>query len=226
MVIMEYISYERCAEKSITEVKMYILRLMNAEQYQGVHDILNRSIDVKQLQRRISKRTDISLQIFDKIKLKIDQASNFLEVENHLVFMNVLLCPTFAPLISYKYNLFERICNGDFTVQKYCVIRHLLSLKDNELTDFVMYMCQMANKTAQEYHYIAVEILCIEHQFDDAYRHLKHVTLDEHLEKYKTALYHYSPYKFRKVTTPSRKGLWQLLSYRKGRVWENDYFTY
>lgn len=224
---MEYKSYERCTDKSITEVKLYILLLMHAEQYQEIHDIVNRSINIKQLQRRINKRGDISLQIFNNIKKKIDQATNFMEVEDHLVFMNVLLSPTFGPVISYKYNIFERVIyNSDFTLQTYCILRHLLILNKGEFSDFIMCMCHMANKTEQEFHYLATEILCIEQQYDDAYQHIEHVTFDEHLEKYKSALYHYSPYKFRKGIAPSRKGLLQILSYRKERVWKNDYFTY
>ena len=224
---MEYMSYDKCTEKSITEVKMYILLLMDAEKFQDVHDIINGSIDIKQLQRKIRKRSDIVFQIFDKIKLKIDRSTDVYEIEYHVLFMNLLLCPTFVPLVKYKYNLFERVLsNGEFTVQTYCILRHLLSINKRELTDFVMYMCQISNKTPQEYHYLAIEILCIEHQFDNAYAHLEHVLCDEHIEKYKAVLYHYNPHKFKKATQRGSKSLWQVSLFRKARVWENDYFTY
>lgn len=212
MKIMEYLNYERRVNKSITEVKMYLLLLIDGECQQEIHDLLNKSIDNKQLQKKIRKRTDIALLLFTKIKKALDQADTLEILEDHLVYLNILLDPLFPPVVSYKYNLFQYLINNeDFTGQTYCLLRHLIKFEYHGISDFILYMCQKTNKTNTEYHYLATEIFCIEQLYGDAYHHLQYVTFDEYLQTYKFGLYQYSPYRFKKIMKPKRRRLQQVI---------------
>jgi hypothetical protein len=134
------------------------------------------------------------------LKKALDEADTLTILEEHLVYLNILLDPLFSPVVRYKYNLFQYIVlHQDFTVQSYCILRHLLKFKLQNLNEFITYMCERSHKSKEEYHYLAGEIYCIEHLYDDAYEHLKYVSFDEYLERYKFALYQYSPYKFKKI---------------------------
>ncbi|MFV0393696.1 MAG: hypothetical protein ACK5LC_04780 [Coprobacillaceae bacterium] len=209
---MKYKSYETCINKSIMEVKMYLLLLVGGTYQQEVHDIVNNSIDIKQLQKQLRKRTDISLVIFTSIKKALDEADTFSILEDHLVYLNLLLDPLFPPVIKYKYNLFNYILDSeDFTVQSYCILRHLLKFNENTINDFIQYMCNKKQLTNEEYHYLASEIFCVEHLYGDAYQHLPYVSFDEHLQKYKFPLYQYSPYKFKRIIEPNKRGLLQVI---------------
>lgn len=210
MKTMTSISYEQQMDKTITEVKMYILLLVGNHQ-QDIYDIVNRSLDTKQLQRKIMKRQDLALLIFTKIKKALDEAESLAVLEEHLVYLNILLDPLFPPVVRYKYNLFQYIVlYQDFTIQSYVILRHLLKFELRNLEEFIIYMCERSHKSVEEYHYLASEIYCIEHLYDDAYSHLTHVVFDEHLQKYKFSLYQYSPYKFKRIVE-KQQGILQTL---------------
>ena len=190
-------SYECITDKSIIEVKVYLL--MNAKGLfkQEIHDIINSSIDIKQIRNNISKRKDIELYLFTRIKKLLDASESLTELEEHLVFMNILLNNSFKPMICYKYNLFNYITDSrGFTIDNYCILRHLIKFDYKQLSQFIKYMCQRFN--VNDEHYLSSNILLLEKQYKLAYKHLVYIQFDDGLEKYKNSLYYYSPRKFEK----------------------------
>ena len=82
-------SYEKVIDKDIVDVKRYLLDISESYWMQDIHDIVNKSMDIKIIKKKINKRKDLQLVIFSKIKKLIDKSVSLSEMENHLVFMNI-----------------------------------------------------------------------------------------------------------------------------------------
>lgn len=197
---MKQANYEQATNKSIMETKLYLLSLAKGPLQQEIHDIVNTSIDNQTLQRKLSKRKDITLFIFSKIKKALDKATQLEEFEEHLVYMNILINRHFKPMLLYKYNLFQDIIKvSSFTSDTYCILRHLIQWKKKQLPDFIQYISDRLHIEEEPYHAFATSIYCIEGQYKLAYKHLTFIELDYRLEPYRQRLYHYSIYKYYKV---------------------------
>ena len=104
MIIMKVRSYEQVIDKSIMEVKMYLLMHSQGYYQQDIHDIMNSAIDIYQLKRKLNKRQDIQLWLFSEIKKSIDCSESYDEIEQHRIMMNLLIHRYYKPLLEYKYN--------------------------------------------------------------------------------------------------------------------------
>lgn len=190
-------SYECVVEKSIVEVKEYLLKMATGRFEQDIYDIINCSIDNRQLKQNIQKRKDVELDIFLKIKKMLDNSTTLDVVEKHLIFINILLDDEYKPLIKYKYNLFNYIIDRQgFTIENYCILRHLIKFNSKQLPQFIIYMCNRLN--LNDHNYITSNILLLEKEYKLAYKYLAHIELDDNLKKYQPGLYNYSPRKFNK----------------------------
>ena len=207
-------SYEQVIDKSIMEVKMYLLMHSQGYYQIEIHDLMNSAIDVYQLKRKLNKRQDIQLWLFSEIKKCIDQSQTYDEMEQHLVMMNLLIDRYFKPLLEYKYNLFYYILQRqDLTIDIYCLLRHLVVLKTSQLDDFIKSITALKQISEYEYHHISSEILLLEKQYRLAYKHLPYIHFDESLSRYQKALYNYSPIKFERLFHEDELSL-QLLPVR------------
>ena len=83
-------SYEKVIDKDIVDVKRYVLDISESYWMKDIHDIVNKSMDIKIIKKKINKRKDLQLVIFSKIKKLIDKSVSLSEMENQLVFMNML----------------------------------------------------------------------------------------------------------------------------------------
>ena len=200
---MKQQNYSSITDKSIMEVKMYVLQLVSGKLEQDIHDIINSSIDTTKLQKRIMKRKDIALYIFICIKKQIDAAKSFIEIEEHLIYLNILLDSCFKPVMNYKYNLFQYIL---ITVETYCILRHLIKWNKKQLPDFLEYMKNSIGIIEEQFHLLATTIYCIEQNYKLAYVHLTYIEFDYSLEKYRHSLQWYSPYKYYKIIEHRNKG--------------------
>ena len=88
---MKIQSYEKVIDKDIIAVKSYLLKIGESYWKQDLDDVINSSIDIRIIRNKINKRKDLQLLIFSKIKRLIDDSVDFDEMENHLIFMNILL---------------------------------------------------------------------------------------------------------------------------------------
>ena len=122
-------SYQKVIDKDIIEVKQYLLDISEGYWMQDIHDLINISMDVKIIRKKLMRRKDLELAVFSKIKKLIDQAQGLNEMENHLIMMNLLLDKHYSPMLTYKYKLLNYIIeNGGFSIETYCLLRHLIKL--------------------------------------------------------------------------------------------------
>ena len=162
---MKVRSYEQVIDKSIMEVKMYLLMHSQGYYQQDIHDIMNSAIDIYQLKRKLNKRQDIQLWLFSEIKKSIDCSESYDEIEQHLIMMNLLIHRYYKPLLEYKYNLFYYILQRqDLTIDIYCLLRHLIQFKPSQLNEFIKSMTVLKQISEYEYHHISSEILLLEKQ--------------------------------------------------------------
>ena len=134
-------SYEQMTDVSIMEVKTYLLIHSDGIYQQDIYDLMNTCIDVFQLKRKLNKRKDIQLWLFSNIKRYIDCCLSYNEMEYHLIMMNLLINQHFKQLVEYKYNLFYYILDhSDFNIEIYCLVRHLLTFKMNQLNQVILGM--------------------------------------------------------------------------------------
>lgn len=205
---MKQRDYYLVTDKSIIEVKMFVLSFVEGTLKQDIHDIINSSIDIHNLQKRIMKRKDIALYIFTCIKKQIDIAETFIEMEEYLIYMNLLLDSCFKPVLSYKYNLFQYILTkGAFTIDTYCILRHLISWNKKQLPNFLEYMKNRLYINEEQFHLLATTIYCMEQNYKLAYKHLSYIEFDYSLEMYRHSLQCYSPYKYYKIIEHKTKGV-------------------
>lgn len=190
-------SYQDITDKSIIDIKIYTLAIAPLRYKQEIDDIVNTSIDEYSLKKKLNQRKDIALAIFSNIKKCLDEAKTLTELEEHIIYMNILLDAYFKPVISYKYNLFQYLVKKQyFTIDTYCILRHLIVFNKTIVPEFISYMAKQTHVSLQRYHYLAIAIYCIEQDYKRAYEHVSYVIFDDELEVYRQGLYNYSPYKY------------------------------
>lgn len=191
---MDKQSYETVTDKDIIEVKKYILEISESYWLQDLHDIINHSIDINILKKKINKRKDLQLVIFSKIKKLVDNSISLNEMENHLIYMNILLDIHYQPLLIYKYNLLNHIVNnGGFSIETYCLLRHLIKFNNKVIESFVETLANRLNLSMERYHYLASYILLLEKNYKKSYSHLEYIIIDQEIERFLPALYNFSP---------------------------------
>ena len=169
-------SYEQMTDVSIMEVKTYLLIHSDGIYQQDIYDLMNTCIDVFQLKRKLNKRKDIQLWLFSNIKRYIDCSLSYNEMEYHLF-----------------YYILD---HSDFNIEIYCLVRHLLTFKMNQLNQVILGMTHYKMMSDEQTHYQASLILLLEKQYKQAYFHLPFVTLDEAFKRFEKSLYNYSPSRY------------------------------
>ena len=160
---MKIQSYEKVIDKDIIAVKSYLLKIGESYWKQDLDDVINSSIDIRIIRNKINKRKDLQLLIFSKIKRLIDDSVDFDEMENHLIFMNILLNAHYQPLLIYKYKLLNYIIDkGGFSVETYCLIRHLINFNEKIIESLIDALANRLNLDFERYHYLASYILLLE----------------------------------------------------------------
>lgn len=193
-------NYEQVIDKSIIDVKRYLLKHSQGYYQQDIHDIMNTSIDVSILKKKLNKRADIQLWLFTEIKKTIDQCLSYDDMEEHLIMMNLLISRYYRPLLEYKYRLFYYILDGShLSLEIYCLLRHLIDYRKTNLEQFIKSIAVYQLYGEDEFHHLASEIYLLEQKYKQAYRHLPYVSFDRSLQRFERALYNYSPLQFEKL---------------------------
>lgn len=191
---MKIRSYEKVIDKDIIAVKRYLLEISESYWMQDLHDIVNSSMDIKIIRKKINRRKDLQLLVYSKIKKLVDDSVDLNEMENHLIFMNILLNSHYQPLLTYKYNLLNYIIdNGGFSVETYCLIRHLINFNNKVIESLIEALANRLNLNLERYHYLATYILLLEKEYKKAYLHLEYITIDQNIEHFLPELYNFSP---------------------------------
>ena len=171
---MKIQSYEKVIDKDIIAVKSYLLKIGESYWKQDLDDVINSSIDIRIIRNKINKRKDLQLLIFSKIKRLIDDSVDFDEMENHLIFNYI-------------------IDKGGFSVETYCLIRHLINFNEKIIESLIDALANRLNLDFERYHYLASYILLLEKEYKKAYLHLEYITIDHSFERFLPALYNFSP---------------------------------
>lgn len=189
-------NYHQVTDKSIMEVKQYLLAI--APNHQDVDDIVNSSMDIYEIKKNLHKNAKLELAVFSKIKACLDQSQDFDEMEHHLIFLNLIFYQHFHPVRLYEYRLFQYIMDHQaLTLETYCIMRHLIEFKGKVLPEFILYLCsKMEVEGATDL--LIAEVLCLEHEYRYVYPYLQNIDLDD-LGIFQKGLYHYSPYKYHRV---------------------------
>lgn len=205
---MKVESYQRVIEKRVVDVKQYILKISEEYCQDSINDILDECFDIRTIKKRINQKKDLQLFIFSKIKQLIDDSKSFNEIEQHLIFMNILLDKYYQPLVVYKHKLLNYIIDkAGFCITTYCLLRHLIKYNERKLEAFIEALANQLNLGIERYHYLASYILLLEGRYKSAYLHLEYVTIDEFLECFIPELYNYSPRLYKKYCKKMRMTL-------------------
>ena len=137
---MKIENYHKVTDKSIAEVKQYLLAI--APNHQEMDEIIDESIDIHEIRKNLHKNAELELAVFSKIKTRLDESKDYNEIENHLVFLNLIFYPHYHPIRLYEYRLFQYIMDHQvLTLETYCILRHLIEFKGKVLPDFILYLC-------------------------------------------------------------------------------------
>lgn len=171
-----------------------LLKESKIEDYQ---DVLNNALSLEQLQLNIKDHMKIQRYLFEKLKKCADLATDYLELERYIIYMNVLIDHRYPPLIKYKQSLFEYIlaCREDyFTSDEYCVIRHLIPFKEENINTILEIGWQGLSKNNILYQIFTCEIYLIEGQYSKARQYLEEIgfisLLADYQEDYLLSLKH------------------------------------
>ena len=94
-------SYWQVVDRDIIDVKRYLLTV--CEDIDEVHDLVNQSMDIYILKKKIAINKELEILVFTRIKRLIDRAVSLQEMEYDLVMMNLLIEQHFYTFIIYKY---------------------------------------------------------------------------------------------------------------------------
>lgn len=190
-------SYWQVVDRDIIDVKRYLLTV--CEDIDEVHDLVNQSMDIYILKKKIAINKELEILVFTRIKRLIDRAVSLQEMEYDLVMMNLLIEQHFYPLIIYKYKLLNHILQlGGFSVETYCLLRHLIKFSPKVIEPFVLSVCKRLNINKEKYYYLTCYILLLEKEYKKVYHYFKYISIDERIERYLPSLYNYSPRLYRK----------------------------
>lgn len=190
-------NYWEAVDRDIVDVKRYLLIV--GEDIDEIHELVNQSMDLYILKKKIAKNKELEILVFTRIKRLIDQAISLPEIEDNLVMMNLLIDQNFYPLLVYKYKLLNHILElGGFSIEIYCLLRHLIKFSPKIIEPFVLSVSNRLNLSQEKYYYLICSILLLEKEYKKVYHYFKYISIDEKIARYLPSLYNYSPRLYRK----------------------------
>ena len=196
-------NYQTTTYKTIKEIKLYLLELTKESNNQGIYDIMNTSVDVRMWKKNISMNQDAYNQLFYLLKQKIKSCENEMELENAIVFMNILLPET--KQLAYKWQLFEQLMKyKQKDIYLYCLIRHLIYKSQQRTEEIIQLLATSNNIKPTQHHILALQIYCLENEHAKAYNHVCLLPLEE-IQEYKEELITKHPWLYRKLIFQAKR---------------------
>lgn len=171
-------NYNESRNISFEELKDVVFRIMKDSSYLEYYDVLNNSESYEQLILNVQDSTRVHQYLFKQLKYLADCAKDYLELEKYVVYMDLLIDPRYPPLIKYKNNLLAYIfkCREDyFTSDEYCVIRHLIPFKRENLDEIIMMGWEGLYSDNILYKIFTCEIYLIEGQYSKAKKYIEEI---------------------------------------------------
>ncbi len=195
---MECKRYESAIDKSIIELKKYLINNLTEKQMMAYAKILNRSYSNGDLKYLINADKGIQLAIFSMIKCRINAAGNLSELEEELIYLNLLIDKNFKVALEYKYRLFNSLIKtGTLDERVMMIIRHLVNYRISIIDDLVDYLAKRQSLSSRQSEVIKVKVYIIEGEFKKAFSAITINDIDGFGE-YSKLLSDYSPRKYQR----------------------------
>lgn len=195
---MKYKRYESAIDKSIIELKKYLIGNLTEKQMMAYAKILNKSYSNGDLKYLINSDKEIQLAIFSMVKCRITAAGNLSELEEELIYLNLLIDNNFKVALEYKYRLFNSLIKtGILDERVMMVVRHLVNYRVAIIDDLVDYLAKRLGLNERQSELIKVKVYIIEGEYKKAFRSIKINDIDSFGE-YSSLLKNYSPGKYQR----------------------------
>lgn len=195
---MKYKRYESAIDKSIIELKKYLIGNLTEKQMMAYAKILNKSYSNGDLKYLINSDKEIQLAIFSMVKCRINAAGNLSELEEELIYLNLLIDNNFKVALEYKYRLFNSLIKtGILDERVMMVVRHLVNYRVAIIDDLVDYLAKRLGLNESTSELIKVKVYIIEAEYKKAFRSIKINDIDSFGE-YSSLLKNYSPGKYQR----------------------------
>lgn len=195
---MKYKRYESAIDKSIIELKKYLIGNLTEKQMMAYAKILNKSYSNGDLKYLINSDKEIQLAIFSMVKCRINAAGNLSELEEELIYLNLLIDNNFKVALEYKYRLFNSLIKtGILDERVMMVVRHLVNYRVAIIDDLVDYLAKRLGLNERQSELIKVKVYIIEGEYKKAFRSIKTNDIDSFGE-YSSLLKNYSPGKYQR----------------------------
>lgn len=170
-------SYIESKKVKLVDLKTIVNQIINDYELLEFKYIINLATSIEELVLNIQDQPKFHQTVFKWIKYKADLSRDYIELEQWIIYLLILIDRRYPPLVSYIKNLINFIMDTRdlyFTSDEYCVLRHLTCYDYKNLDDIIKWGWQNLNQTTLLYKIFTCEIYLIEKQ----YKHAKSI-LDE-----------------------------------------------
>ncbi|MDD3026548.1 MAG: hypothetical protein PHI41_00585 [Erysipelotrichaceae bacterium] len=198
-------NYQSANDKSIIEVKKYLMNNLSDEQLNNYACLINSSYSVKDLMKNINRNPKVQLAIFSLIKCRLKATERFDELEEELVYLNLLIDHNYKPALDYKYSLTSILINNfEFDESMVMIIRHLVNYRIMIISDLVDYFGKRQKLDENQIEKIKVKVYLIEGESSRAFKTIDRVRIDSMGEWSKT-MESLSPLRYARVLKRQQK---------------------
>ncbi len=172
-------NYQSAIDKSIIEVKTYLLNNLSKQQLNNYAYLIHSSYSVKDLRRNINRNAKVQLAIFSLIKCRLNAATRYDELEEELVYLNLLIERNFKPALDYKFSLTSTLINNfRFDENLVMIIRHLVKYRISIVDELVEYFGKRQGISVYEAEKIRIKVYLAEGEYLKAYKAVDRVRID------------------------------------------------
>lgn len=201
---MEHKRYEHATDKTIIELKKYLIANLSAKQATSYAKLINKSYSNGDLKSNINGNKEVQLAIFSMIKCRVNAAANLRELEEELIYLNLLINHNFKPGLEYKYHLFNSLVKtGQTDERMVMVIRHLIRYRVEIIGELIDYLGEQAKLEERTQEAIKIKVFVIEGELNRAVQACSLNRIDG-LGKYSHVLNEMVPWKYHRKLNRSR----------------------
>lgn len=195
---MKYQNREKMYEVNVWELKKYVLEVADYYQLKQMKTAILLTCCLTELQDLIRFNKTFQHMIFKSLKTKIEHETEAKMIEQHLVYMKLLLNWKDSHYVNYRISFLKKLkemVNPYLTSDLYILMRHLVKGSECLLNNLIVSMDLLEDEIQK---YFLCEIYLIEEDYKMAYTNLKDCRYVGVLCEYDMELRAYSLYKYYK----------------------------
>jgi len=193
---MRYQNREKMYDVNVWELKKFVLEVASYYQLKQLHKSILLTCCLDELRDLISSNSVFHHMVLKRLMLNIESETNACNIEQHLIYMRLLLNWNNPQYQHYRQRLFDKLknmMNPYLTSDLYILMRHLL----NKVS--LVKLIDSFNLNYDELQkYFLCEIYLIEEDYKMAYTYLKECRYVGVLQEYDYELRNYSYLKYKK----------------------------